>query len=671
MQYACYIDILLPLPVPGSFTYAVHEEQAGFIKPGIRVNVPFGKRKTYTGLVLRVHSQQPSDYEVKEIISVLDHEPVVLDTQIILWQWISSYYLCHPGEVFKAAMPANLKLYHKSRIKDVENLQVQSLSQLNPTQIQALQEIKSAFEKTDVALLHGVTSSGKTEIYIHLIRETLLQGKQVLYLLPEIALTTQIISRLRAVFGSTVAVYHSRTTVAGKARTWNSLLKADNGKTNEIQIILGVRSSVFLPFRKLGLVIIDEEHENTYKQFDPAPRYHARDTAIMLAQHHGARVLLGTATPSLETYYNCLTGKYILVNLNERYLNLELPDITVVNTRELRRHRKMQSHFSPVLINSIDQALKKGEQVILFQNRRGFSIFLECEQCSEVPRCRYCDVSLTYHKKSNRLNCHYCGYHMAVPQECPSCGHGHLHMKGFGTEKIEEEIAIFFPSARIERMDLDATRNRKSYEEIIARFENRESDILVGTQMISKGLDFDNVKLVGILDADNMLNYPDFRAYERSFQLMAQVSGRAGRKNSRGQVIIQTSDHNHPVIRRVIQNDFVAMFNDQLTERRKFRYPPFSRLVEITLKHRDKVLLDKAANHLVTLLRSSIQEKILGPEYPLVSRIRNLYLKRILIKIEKSKGLPIVKQHILTGIHEMSVNPEFRTVQSVINVDPY
>lgn len=666
-----YIDLLLPLPLPGTYTYVLNEEQEAVVKPGVRVSIQFGKKKVYTALVWRVHHRPPKDREVKGIISVLDEEPVVLDTQLRLWEWISSYYLCHLGEVFKAAMPAHLKPLRKFRREIADDLPVSQLSQLNPTQLQALNEIKASFAATDVTLLHGVTSSGKTEIYIHLIRETLSQGKQVLYLLPEIALTTQIVSRLSAVFGSGIAVYHSRTTMSKKAKTWNRLLKAGKGKADDLQVILGVRSSVFLPFRNPGLVIIDEEHENTYKQFDPAPRYHARDTAIMLAQQHGAKVLLGTATPSVESYYNCMTGKYRLVNLNERYLNLELPEITVVNTRELRRRRQMHSFFSPVLMQHIGETLHNGEQVILFQNRRGFSIFLECEQCNEVPRCRFCDVSLTYHKKNNLLNCHYCGYRIPVPALCPSCRQGNLLMKGFGTEKIEEEIALFFPEARIERMDLDAVRNRRSYEQMISRFEKKESDILVGTQMISKGLDFDNVKLVGIMDADNMLNFPDFRAHERSYQLMAQVSGRAGRKNSRGMVIIQTSDHNHTVIKRVIQNDYSAMYHDQLEERRKFRYPPFSRLVEITLKHRDREFLDTVASRLAALLRNTIQEKILGPEYPLVSRVRNLYQKRILVKIEKGKMLPGVKHQIIASIQEVNDNPEFRTVHFTVDVDPY
>jgi primosomal protein N' (replication factor Y) len=664
-----YVDLLLPLPLAGTFTYGVSGEKAALIKPGIRVSVQFGKKKVYTALVVAKHDHKPTEYAVKEILSVLDPEPVVLETQIRLWEWISEYYMCAQGEVFKAALPSRLKLERITRAKAVSDLRSPSLTRLNASQQRALHEITSAFKESDVTLLHGVTSSGKTEIYIHLIRETIEKGQQVLYLLPEIALTTQIISRLKAVFGSRVAVYHSKFSVGERIRTWNKLLASR--KENTIQIILGVRSSVFLPFQNLGLIIIDEEHENTYKQFDPAPRYHARDTAIMLARLHGAKVLLGTATPSVETYYNCKNGKYKLVELNERYLNLQLPEITVVNTRELQRRKQMQSHFSPLLLESIDKTLKNGEQVILFQNRRGFSLFLECEQCGEVPRCRHCDVSLTYHKKGNRLYCHYCGYNTPVPSTCPSCNQGGLQMKGFGTEKIEEEVAVYFPNAKIERLDLDATRSRKSYEQLITRFEMKESDILVGTQMVSKGLDFDNVKLVGIMNADTMLNYPDFRAHERSFQLMAQVSGRAGRKNSRGTVIIQTSDHKHPVINRVVENDYPGIYNDQLEERRRFRYPPYSRLVEITMKHHNIDILDKSAVFLATLLRQLVREKIMGPEYPLISRIQRLYLKCILVKIENGKNLSGVKVQLLTGISEMTGKAEYRSVQCTIDVDPY
>jgi primosomal protein N' (replication factor Y) len=648
--------------------------------------VQFGRKNSYTAVVHRIHSQKPEGYEVKGILSVLDDKPVVNEQQFRLWEWISEYYMCTLGEVFKAAVPSGLKFKKESPIAVPDNNHVQKhrlrrkpepesgelftakQAELSSAQKQALQEIRDSFLKTDVVLLHGVTSSGKTEIYIQLINETLKQGKQVLYLLPEIALTAQIMSRLRSAFGQEVAVYHSKFSDKEREETWKKLL--DPGPAGQIRIVLGARSSVFLPFSNAGLIIVDEEHENTYKQFDPAPRYHARDTAIMLARFHGGRVVLGTATPSVETYFNCLTGKYSLVELNDRFGDIELPEIQVVNTRELKRKKRMQSHFSPALLDAITQALNNHEQIILFQNRRGFSLFLECEQCGEIPRCRYCDVSLTYHKISNRLTCHYCSFGMPVPKTCPACGSPALKMQGFGTEKIEEEIALYFPEARVERMDLDTTRRRKSYEQLIARFELHESDILVGTQMVSKGLDFEHVRLVGIVNADTMLNYPDFRAHERSYQLMAQVSGRAGRKSKRGVVIIQTSDHQHPVIDKVMRNDFRGMYLSQLEERRKFQYPPFCRLIEITLRHREREVLDKAAEFLTQRLKQYTSEKILGPEYPLVSRIQNLYLKTLLVKTEKSTSLPSVKKQIAFLLSELSEHPMFRSVIHVVDVDP-
>jgi primosomal protein N' (replication factor Y) len=736
-----YADVILPLAVEGMFTYHVNEGETSRARPGMRVTVQFGRRKIYTALIRRLHEVKPVNYEVKDILSLLDEDPVVNEQQFLLWEWISEYYMCTVGEVYKAALPAGFKLGSETRvialgispdipdlgdaesllwkailnhpgirfselrkaseraditpllkslvdknlislderiplkrnskktkpekIREPENLK---LALLSPAQQKAIDEIRDAFVRTDVALLHGITSSGKTEIYIHLIREALQQGKQVLYLLPEIALTTQIITRLRSAFGHEVSVYHSRFTDRERMDTWKKLLQpdADTG----IRIILGARSAVFLPFREAGLVIIDEEHENTYKQFDPAPRYHARDTAIMLARFHGARVLLGTATPSVETYFNCISGKYSLIELTDRYMDMQLPDIHVVNTRELRRKKRMQSHFSPLLLDNISDALKNKDQVILFQNRRGFSLFLECAQCGEIPRCRHCDVSLTYHKLSNRLTCHYCGYGIPVPKVCGSCGSPEIKMQGFGTEKIEEEIAIFFPEARVARMDLDSTRKRQSFEKLIASFELRESDILVGTQMVSKGLDFDHVKLVGIVNADTLLNYPDFRAHERSFQLMAQVAGRAGRKTNRGMVIIQTADDKNPIIRQVVQNDFTGMYKSQLEERKRFLYPPFCRLIEITLKHRNKEVLDKAADYLARTLKQAINATILGPEYPLVSRIQNLNLKTLLIKIGRGKSLPAIKKGILFSINELTEHPMFRTVITVIDVDP-
>jgi len=680
---SCYVDVILPLPVSGIFTYRVDGEHASLVKPGMRVTVQFGRKKNYTAVIHRIHSQKPEGYEIKSILSLLDDRPVVNEHQFRLWEWISDYYMCTLGEVYKAALPAGLKFVTAARKDGEKSVRKRILkkktepegnepagsrrTELSPAQEKALREIRESFLKTDVVLLHGVTSSGKTEIYIRLIGEALEQCKQVLYLLPEIALTAQIMQRLQAAFGNRVAVYHSRFTDKERVDTWHRLLYPEG---EGIRVILGARSAVFLPFSEAGLIIIDEEHENTFKQFDPAPRYHARDTSIMLARFHGARVLLGTATPSLETYYNCMNGKYSMVELTDRFGDVELPEIQVVNTRELRRKKRMHSHFSGILLDAISDALDRKEQVILFQNRRGFSLYLECELCGEIPKCRQCDVSLTYHKISNRLTCHYCGYGIPVPAACPACGSTALKMQGFGTEQIEEEIALYLPEARVARMDLDTTRRRRSFEQLIARFELHESDILVGTQMVSKGLDFDHVSLVGILNADTMLNYPDFRAHERSYQLMAQVSGRAGRKGKQGTVIIQTSDHEHPVIDKVVRNDFKGMYLSQLEERRKFHYPPFCRLIEITLRHRDRELLDKAAEFLARRLKQYTSEKILGPEYPLVSRVQNLYLKTLFIKTSKTQSLPAVKNSILFLLSELSGHPMFRSVTHVVDVDP-
>jgi|WetSurMetagenome_2_1015567.scaffolds.fasta_scaffold38763_2 primosomal protein N' (replication factor Y) (superfamily II helicase) len=637
----------------------------------MRVSVPFGKKNTYTGLIVKVHKKKPG-YEVRDALELPDQKPVIMDSQLALWQWMSTYYMCSEGEIFKAALPARLNLTKKTRKKKpVAEENTFLLSVLNQPQQLALDEIKNKFSTLDVVLLHGITSSGKTEVYIHLIEEAIKNGGQVLYLLPEIALTTQIINRLSKAFGPGIAVYHSKYSDSERIKTWNRMVNEEPGSEKAVRIVLGVRSAIFLPFQKLGLIIVDEEHENTYKQFDPAPRYHARDTAIMLARQCGAKVLLGTATPSIETYHNCKTGKYGLVELNERYRNLQLPEIIVENTRTLRRRKQMQSHFSPMLLQQIQEALKNGEQVILFQNRRGFSLFLVCDQCGAVPRCKHCDVSLTYHKRNNRLYCHYCGYHTHVPAHCPECSEGNLQMKGFGTEKIEEEIGLFFPEARIERMDLDAARSRKTYETLIARFELKQSDILVGTQMISKGLNFDNVKLVGILDADTMLNFPDFRAHERSYQLMSQVSGRAGRRNNRGKVIIQTSYDQHPIVTCVVNNNYQAMYADQIDERYRFSYPPFSRLIKITLKHKDTGRVDKAAEYLANILKETISAKILGPEYPLISRIQNFYLKNLLIKIEKFGQLQHIKQQIAAILNDIKSHEDFKAVQYVVDVDPF
>ncbi|MBN2348550.1 MAG: primosomal protein N' [Bacteroidales bacterium] len=541
---------------------------------------------------------------------------------------------------------------------------------LNKSQHQAYHEILAGFEKHDVVLLHGITSSGKTEIYIHLIEEQLKQKKQVLYLLPEIALTTQIIQRLQHIFGKKVGVYHSKFSDAERVEIWYNLLGEKISGSNRYEVILGVRSSVFLPYENLGLIIVDEEHENTYKQFDPAPRYHARDAAIVLAGLHGAKVLLGTATPSLESYNNASNGKYARVLLNERYLDMELPEIRVVDVKEARRKKQMKSFFSPPLIDGISEALKKNEQVILFQNRRGFSPYMQCETCGWIPKCKHCDVSLTYHKYQNQLVCHYCGFTLRNLITCSACGSADLLTRGFGTEKIEDEISLFFPEAKIARMDLDSTRKKKSYEQIISEFETGNVNILVGTQMVSKGLDFNNVKIVGILDADNMLNFPDFRSFERAFQLMAQVSGRAGRKTGRGVVYIQTSEPGHSILQHVVKNDFISMYREQLAERKTFFYPPFNRLIKLTVKHKNRDVVNQASGQLAGQLRTKLGKRVVGPEFPLVSRVQNWYQKCILLKLDRNKSISQIKIFIQDQVNILLSMQEFKSVLVINDVDP-
>ena len=802
--HSWFADVILPLPLPHLYTYRIPGNMELILIPGSRVIVQFGRRKIYTAIVKELHQNEPADYTVREIISVLDEKPVINLKQLKFWEWIAEYYLCTPGEVFKAAIPSNLKpesetwiypatikkhtyltdteallhsillknqgltlkqlltfsggkslmpaiksmlekniilveekLKEKYRpkyntfirltgsyrkksslnklIKQLEKspkqlhmlmifLELAGMSsgnimnlvekpelikkaavsksvlsamikkgvfesfqseiiktkqqpagknspvKLNQTQESALNKILDLLNDKEVVLLHGVTSSGKTEIYIHLIAGLISKNKQVLYLLPEIALTVQIISRLKKIFGERVGIYHSRLSNAERLEIYQNIQGHLKSGEMQYQVILGVRSSVFLPFDNLGLIIVDEEHENTFKQFDPAPRYHARDAAIYLARLHNARVLLGSATPSLESYLNSQSGKFGLVELNERFLNIELPEIKVVDLKEARKKKEMHSHFSSGLLNTISEALRNNEQVILFQNRRGFSPYLECDNCGWVPVCIHCDVSLTYHKENNRLICHYCGYTVNNLKKCHACGHNSLMTRGFGTEKIEEETGIIFPGIKSGRLDLDSARKRDAYQRLIGDFENGKIRILIGTQMISKGLDFSNVKVVGILNADNMLNYPDFRSFERSYQLMAQVGGRAGRKKGRGIVFIQTSDPSNTVIRNVVRNDYVSMVQNQLSERKRFGYPPYTRLINITLKHRQKSVLNEAAGDLASRINNIDNLAIAGPEFPLVSRIQNLYLKNILVKLQKNKRLKenkiLIKKHI-------------------------
>lgn len=544
-----------------------------------------------------------------------------------------------------------------------------SANTLENFQQEAMNKVHESFKEKEVVLLHGVTSSGKTELYMQLIEGAITEGKQVLYLLPEIALTAQLVQRLKKRWGNKVGVYHSKYSDNERVEVWNALVKNEEIKYS---VIVGTRSSLFLPFSNLGLIIVDEEHDGSYKQQDPAPRYHARDSAIYLAHIHKAKVVLGSATPSLESYYNATTGKYGLVELNVRYGGIEMPEIDVCNVAEEKRKKLMKSIFSPFLLTNIQEALEKKEQVILFQNRRGFAPFMECNVCAHVPQCINCDVSLTYHKKADLLRCHYCGYSASPPTICPACGSPDIRVKGFGTEKVEEELLLFFPNAKVERMDLDSTRAKHAHSNIINRFEDREIDILVGTQMVTKGLDFDNVSIVGVLNADSGLHFPDFRSPEKSYQLMAQVSGRAGRKNKRGKVIIQTQNPENTIIKQVVNNDYLGMYNEQIEERKNYAYPPFTRLVQITLSNKDLNDLDALAPELAIELKKKFgNERVLGPEYPIISRVNNYYLKNILIKIEKEKYSIKVKEMLTEVLNAFyKKGKEYARIRVKIDVDP-
>jgi primosomal protein N' (replication factor Y) len=539
--------------------------------------------------------------------------------------------------------------------------------ELTEAQNIAYLEIISSFEKNSVTLLHGVTGSGKTEVYVQLIQDYLEQGKQILFLLPEIALTTQLIQRLSSYFGDLVGVYHSRFNQNERVEIWNKVL---NNDLSNYRIILGARSAVFLPFQDLGLIIVDEEHESSFKQYDPSPRYNARDASIILGIHHQAKVLLGTATPALETYYNSKIGKFGLVEIYERYKGLKLPEILCADLKKERQRKDNQSHFSTFLIDEIRTALSNDEQIILFQNRRGYTPLWSCEICSWTPKCNNCDVSLTYHKHGNVLKCHYCSHTSAPIGSCPACGSNRLKMIGFGTEKIEDELSLIFPDKIIKRLDLDTTRSKNAYEEILDDFENRRIHILIGTQMVSKGLDFDNVSLVGILDADMLLKRPDFRAYERSYQLMSQVAGRAGRKQKRGKVIIQTTDPDHWVIKLVEQHDYISFYKNEIIERENYFYPPFYKLITITLKHKEEPVVEKAASELARMLRQIFKERVLGPEFPIIKRIQNQFLKEIKLKIERTAPDKKVKERIAALLDEFYSKPTNRVVKVVVDVDP-
>jgi primosomal protein N' (replication factor Y) (superfamily II helicase) len=565
-----------------------------------------------------------------------------------------------------------LDVYQKEigRIERKLNTEL-TIKDLSVAQQKAHDEILNQFETQQTVLLNGVTSSGKTEIYIKLIEEQLKLGKQVLYLVPEIGLTTQIITRLKTAFGDLAGIYHSKFNDAERVEIWFNVLNERTGKTGQqYKVILGARSAIFLPFKDLGLIIVDEEHENSYKQFDPAPRYNARDMAILMGNIHDAKVLLGSATPSYETYFNARSNKYGLVDLSERFQGIEMPELITGNTQEAYKRKQMRSVFTPELYDEIALALVNKEQVILFQNRRGFAPFVQCGKCGWIPKCKYCDVSKTYHKNRSSLICHYCGHTTSVANKCEECGSDEIKPRGYGTEKIEDEIKILFPEARVARMDLDTTRAKKAYEQLIWQFEIGKIDILVGTQMVTKGLDFDHVRVVGVLNADNLLNYPDFRSYERTYQLIMQVSGRAGRKHQRGRVIIQTSQPNHPVIQDVITNDYFRLFSRQMAERKMFRYPPYFRLIKIVVKHQNKDRLDLAATHLATAFRTVFNRNVLGPEYPVVGRIQMWFQKEILIKLPRDGKIQESKTKIMEIIKHSKSQPNNSSLIVYADVDP-
>lgn len=746
-----FVDVILPLPLDGVFTYSVPTSEEGRVKVGARVLVPFGRNKTYVGIISHIHNQSPEGYQTKDILQVMDYSPILLDSQLKLWQWISDYYMSPIGEVYKAALPSGLKaedgykpkteLYIRltspfrseqalhvalnmlqradkqqktfidylalsgwdsgvgteltrdellnqghslptinalvkrglletyecevGRLNNNQEPHLENIKPLSTTQQDAFNQIQFSFLKKNVTLLHGVTSSGKTEIYIHLILQALEQKKQVLYLLPEIALTVQMMERLQRVFGNRLGIYHSKYADAERVEIWQKQLSQ-----NPYDVILGARSAVFLPFQRLGLVIIDEEHETSYKQQEPMPRYHARSAAIMLAQMFGAKTLLGTATPCVETYHNAKTGKYALVELFQRYQGIELPEIQIVDIKDLQHRKMMNGPFSPLLLNKVREALERGEQAILFQNRRGYAPVIECKQCGWVPHCQHCDVSLTLHRSLNQLTCHYCGYTYQVPTECPNCGCTQLQTRGYGTEKIEAEVRDIFPEARIARMDLDTTRSRHAYERIISDFSAGRTNLLIGTQMISKGLDFDKVSVVGILNADTMLNYPDFRAYEHAFMMMSQVSGRAGRKGRRGLVILQTKSPDLPLIQQVVHNDYSAFYRSLIAERQQFHYPPYYRLIDVYLKHRSDSVVETASIELAGWLRHWFGTRVLGPDKPSVAKVKSLSIRKLVLKFEQGINMTEVRKYLALAQQQMLQDKRYSSLQIYYDVDP-
>lgn len=762
-----YANIVLPVPLDAQFSYIVPDALADKVQVGMRVVVPFGKTKTYVGIVSLYPAPEPANsvdekgkkITFKEILSIFEPTPILVPEQLKLWQWMSNYYMTPIGDVYKAAFPSGLKTEDKYKPrtelyitlsdiyknnealnlllnafgrakkqqevlmtylqlagvdtinslnsdsllrevtceellneahcslsiihalverkvlrtyeKEVGRLQTgiathyEKIKPLNEAQTDAYNHLLLQMMQHPVTLLHGVTSSGKTEIYIHLIQKAIEEHKQVLYLVPEIALTVQMTSRLQAVFGDKLGIYHSKYSDAERVEIWKKQLS-----NHPYDVILGARSAVFLPFQQLGLVIVDEEHEQSFKQQDPAPRYHARSAAIILANMYKAKVLLGTATPSIETYFNAKNGKFGFVELSRRYKDIQLPQVEIVDIKDLRRRKMMKGPFSPRLLSAVREALEHGQQAILFQNRRGFAPMVECKQCGWVPKCPNCDVSLTLHKNMNILSCHYCGYTYKVPTACPCCEGTDIRGRGYGTEKIEDEISSLLPEAKIARMDLDTTRTHNAYDRIINEFSEGKTNLLIGTQMITKGLDFDKVSVVGILDADSMLNYPDFRAYEQAFMMMCQVSGRAGRKGKQGLVILQTKNQELSIIQQVVHNDYQNFYRNVLEERKDFHYPPFYRLIYVYLKHREENVVESAGYELGSRLREVLGNRVLGPDKPAVARIKTLNIRKIVLKLENGIDMTRAKQVLRQVQEAMSKDKRYGALVVYYDVDP-
>ncbi len=666
------IEVILPLAIRDTYTYSVPDSMP-CPAAGMRVLVPLG-RQVVVGVVGSRHSDNaiPQGVQIKDVIEILDSYPIISEQQLQLWRWIVDYYLCPIGDVMAAALPAKALDHHytmadspKRRVKlDTFTDEIEEKKPLTIAQQQAKEAICQQWENKDIVLLQGVTSSGKTEVYIHLIAEQLAAGKQVLYLVPEIALTTQLTDRLQRVFGNQLRVYHSRVSDAKRMEIYRQ-----QRLDAEPRLIVGARSAVLLPFSNLGLVILDEEHEPSYKQQDPAPRYHARSVAIMSAQSFGAKVLLGSATPSVESRYNAEKGKYGFVTLSERYQGLQLPAITLIDLQRQYRRKEMYGHFSDPLVARIKEELQKNKQIILFQNRRGYAPYMQCISCGAVPKCEDCDVSMTLHKNAHRLTCHYCGQSVPMPTICPRCG-GEMKIHGFGTERLEDEVSELFPEARVARMDLDTTRKKNDYEDLITSFSNHEVDILIGTQMVTKGLHFDDVSLVAVLNADPLFAQPDFRSFERAYQLLEQVSGRAGRTGAQGEVIIQTFDPSNPIFEYVQHHATEQMYQAQIAEREAFRFPPFHRQITITLRHSDEVRLTTATAFLHTRLQQVFGHRITDVVTPFVSRVQKQHIRRMNLRIEGKANIGKAKQLLIEQIGAIQTLPSCKYVQVVVDVDP-